>query len=72
MPLGFRDEFFIDVTLTLTRFPLLLFFNKLSLLFCDVNTGILDGLTRAPFDDCGGGGVDGVLIFRIGIGISDV
>lgn len=71
LPLGFLDEFLMDVTLT-DRFAIgpLFIFNKLSLLFCECRTGIFDGLVRV-IDD-GGGGVDGVLNLRIGTGISDV
>lgn len=51
LPLGLRDEFLIDVTLTLLTFirftvDPLLFFNRLSLLRCECKTGILDGLVR--------------------------
>lgn len=73
-PLGFLDEFLIDVTVTLTRLLALpLFFNKFSLLFCEWKTGILDGLVRT-FDV----GVVGVAVgvagalFRIGTGISEL
>lgn len=60
------------MTLTPGRVMFPLFFNKLSLLFCELNTGILDGLVRIGVELVEPEPDDVDEFRRIGTGISDV